>query len=253
MFEQENGKTRRMRRILTGDKGHCLMVPLDHGAWLGPKKGLDDPRGTVTKVLKGGANALLVSPGFYNEVMDLVPTHVGVVLRTSLVSGSSEEAIQETPIATIKTALQMDADGVAISIFFGRGGENSIMRYMGEMAEACREWNMPIILEMLPKMDVFYDMEAIAHVSRVAMEIGADIIKTNYAGPPEAFREKVIKPLCRPVIIAGGEAGSTNEAIKKFVEELMQSGARGVAMGRKVWHSDDPEGIVRAIGKAIFD
>lgn len=252
MFERENGKTRRLRRILTGEKGRCLMVPLDHGAWLGPRKGLDDPRGIVSKVLKGGANALLISPGFYNEVMDLVPAHVGVVLRTSLVSGPSEEAFQENPIATVKTALQMDADGVAISIFFGRSGENKIMQYMGEMVEACRQWNMPVILEMLPKMELAYDIEAIAHISRVAMEIGADIIKTNYAGPPEKFNEKVIKPVCRPVIIAGGEAGSSKGEIQQFVADLMNSGACGVAIGRKVWQSEDPEEVVRTIGGTIF-
>lgn len=252
MFERENGKTRRMRRILTGDKGRCLLVPLDHGAWLGPKKGLDDPRGIVRKVLKSGANALLVSPGFYNEVMDIVPPSVGVVLRTSLVSGPSEEGFQETPIATVDTALQMDADGVAISIFFGRSGENAMMRYMGEMAEAGRRWNMPIILEMLPKPELCYDIDAIAHVARVAMEIGADIVKTNYAGPPDLFREKVIKPICRPVIIAGGEAGSDMEEITTLVTDLMAAGACGVALGRKVWQADDPEAVVGCIKKIIF-
>jgi fructose-bisphosphate aldolase / 2-amino-3,7-dideoxy-D-threo-hept-6-ulosonate synthase len=252
MFEQENGKTRRMRRILKGDKGRCLMVPLDHGAWLGPKKGLDKPRDIVSKVLLGGANALLVSPGFYQEVTDLVPTDVGVVLRTSLVSGPSEEAFQENPIATVKTALQMDADGVAVSIFFGRGRENFIMRYMGEMAESCREWDMPIVLEMLPTGDKTYDINSIAHVSRIAMEIGADIIKTNYTGPPEVFNENVIQAVCRPVIIAGGEAGSSEEEICRFAENLVSAGARGVAMGRKIWQSDDPTSIVEKLRKTIF-
>jgi DhnA family fructose-bisphosphate aldolase class Ia len=252
MFEQENGKTRRMRRILAGEKGRCLMVPLDHGAWLGPKKGLDDPRGIVTKVLRGGANALLLSPGFYREVADLVPTDLGVVLRTSLVSGPSDEARQENPIATVKSALQMDADAVAVSIFFGRGSENFVMQYMGEMAESCREWNMPIVLEMLPTGDKTYDLDSIAHVSRVAMEIGADIIKTNYAGPPEVFNERVIKTACRPVIIAGGEAGSSEEEIQQFTENVMRAGASGVAMGRKIWQSDDPASIVEKLRKTIF-
>ena len=228
------------------------MVPLDHGAWLGPKKGLDNPRGIVEKVLNGGANALLVSPGFYSEVMDLVPTHVGVVLRTSLVSGPSNEVFQENPIATVKTALQMDADGVAISIFFGRSGENNVMQYMGEMVEACREWNMPVVLEMLPDMKQANDVDAIAHVARVAMEIGADIIKTNYAGPPDLFREKVIAAVCRPVIIAGGEAGSSTEEIKAFVGDLLAAGASGVAIGRKIWSSDDPESTVSSLKEIIF-
>ncbi len=45
MFERENGKTRRLRRILSGEKGRCLMVPMDHAGYMGPVKGLDDPRG----------------------------------------------------------------------------------------------------------------------------------------------------------------------------------------------------------------
>ncbi len=206
----------------------------------------------VKKVLKGGATALLFSPGFYNEVMDLVPADIGVVLRTSLVSGPSDESFQENPIATVKTALQMDADGVAISIFFGRSGENNVMQYMGKMAEACREWNMPLVLEMLPKSEQSYDLDTIAHVARLAMEIGADIVKTMYAGTPEEYRERVIKPVCRPVIIAGGESGSSIKEINVFVEDLIEAGACGVAMGRKIWQADDPEAVVRGIKGTIF-
>ena len=32
MFERATGKTKRMRRILFGEKGRCLLVPLDQGA-----------------------------------------------------------------------------------------------------------------------------------------------------------------------------------------------------------------------------
>ena len=48
-----------------------MLIPLDHGPWLGPVRGIDRPREITRKVLAGGANALLVTPGFLKDVHDL--------------------------------------------------------------------------------------------------------------------------------------------------------------------------------------
>ena len=49
------GKDRRLGRVLKGPNRRCLMVPLDHGPWLGPVQGIDRPQPIVEQVLAGGA------------------------------------------------------------------------------------------------------------------------------------------------------------------------------------------------------
>ena len=83
------GKARRMSRLFVGAKKRCLLSPLDHGGWLGPVTGLDNPQVIVQQVIAGGANAILASPGFLRAVEPVLRPDIGLVLRVSLTAGLS--------------------------------------------------------------------------------------------------------------------------------------------------------------------
>jgi len=245
------GKTRRMNRLLVGEKKRCLLSPLDHAGWLGPVKGLDRPRWIVEQVVAGGANAILASPGFIRATADLIPPSMGIVLRVSLTAGLSKQGTQETPIATLDTALQMDADAVAVSVFFGRDGDIEIYTYLADLIQACSAYDMPVVAEMMPPEDRFFKPDAIAHAARIGMEIGADIIKTNYCGNVEDFR-KVVESVPLPIIVAGGPKQANEPSLASFTCDAVAGGASGVAIGRRVWQSDDPCGVTRQIYQALW-
>jgi len=175
-----------------------------------------------------------------------------IVLRVSLAMGLAPDATQETPVATVDTALRMDADAVAVSIFFGRGGETSTMRYLGNLAERCCRFGMPVLAEMMPPAEDMYDPQAIAHAARIGFELGADIVKTNYCGDVDAFRQ-VVASSPVPILTAGGPMkNSGDESTIQLVREVIEAGAAGVAIGRRVWQSDDPEALVRKIHNTLF-
>lgn len=244
------GKNRRLRRLFIGPQNRCLLVPLDHGPWLGPLPGIDRPRDIVKKVVAGGANALLVTPGFMRDIEPVINPEMGIVLRVSLSAGLSAEALQEVPAVTATTAARLDADAVAVSIFFGRGGEVSIMRWLGQLIEECSGLGMPVLAEMMPPPDDFYKAEAIAHAARIGMELGADMIKTNYCGDIEAFKQ-VVAAVRLPIIIAGGPSKGEGDALR-IAQDAVQAGAAGVAFGRRVWQAGDPEGMVRKLRGVVF-
>ncbi|MBE7553477.1 MAG: hypothetical protein HS126_20595 [Anaerolineales bacterium] len=245
------GKSRRLGRLLVGPHKRCLMAPLDHGGWLGPKKGIDRPRAIAEAVLKGGANALLISPGFYREVASLVPPAAGVVLRISLTAGLSQEGTQETPIASLETALHMDADAIAVSVFFGRAGDIEIYRWLASLVDASQRYDMPVVAEMMPPGERAYEAEAIAHAARIGMEIGADIIKTNYCGNVEAFKQ-VVTAAPLPIIVAGGPSQGDDHATTALARDAIAAGAAGVAIGRRVWQAEDPQAVTAQIYQALF-
>lgn len=245
------GKSRRLSRLLVSQQRRCLLAPLDHGGWLGPVRGIDCPQSIVEAVIKGGANALLISPGFYRTVAPVIPPSIGIVLRVSLTSGLSTDCYQETPIATLDTALRMDADAIAVSVFFGQPGDIEIYRWLSSLADSCQAYDMPVVAEMMPPPDKFYDRKAIAHAARIGMELGADIIKTNYCGNIDEFRQ-VISAVPIPIIIAGGPDGDNGNSTLKVAEDAIKAGAAGVAFGRRVWQSDDPEEITRQLKEVIF-
>jgi fructose-bisphosphate aldolase/2-amino-3,7-dideoxy-D-threo-hept-6-ulosonate synthase len=245
------GKSRRLSRLLVGPQQRCLMAPLDHGGWLGPQKGIDRPRAITAAVLKGGANALLISPGFYREVAFLIPPAAAVVLRLSLTAGLSQAGTQETPIASLKTALRMDADAVAVSVFFGRAGDIDIYRWLANLVEACQRFEMPVVAEMMPPEDRAYQVEAIAHAARIGMEIGADLIKTNYCGNIEEFKQ-VVTAAALPIIVAGGPSQGGDNSTVALARDAIAAGAAGVAIGRRVWQAVDPHAVTAQLYQTIF-
>jgi fructose-bisphosphate aldolase/2-amino-3,7-dideoxy-D-threo-hept-6-ulosonate synthase len=212
--------------------------------------GIDRPRDIVNKVVAGGANALLVTPGFMRDIEPIIHPQVGIVLRVSLSAGLSAEAVQEVPSMTAATAVRLDADAVAVSIFFGRGGEVTLMRWLGQLIEECSGLGIPVLAEMMPPADKFYQPEAIAHAARIGMELGADIIKTNYCGNMEAFKQ-VVAAVRVPIIVAGGPSEGADDTVR-VAQDAIRAGAAGVAFGRRVWQADDPEGIVCKLKEAVF-
>lgn len=248
-----SGKTRRLDRLFVGEEKHCLLSPLDHGGWLGPVKGLDDPVWIVNEVIAGGANAVLASPGFISAVSSVIPSTVGIVLRVSLTAGLSKQGTQETPIATIDSAIRMDADAIVVSVFFGREGDIEIYQWLAAMIEECQPYNIPVIAEMMPPENVAYDAKAIAHAARIGMEIGADVIKTNYCGNVEAFRQ-VVKSVPIPIIVAGGPKSSNegDDATANMARDAIEAGAMGVAIGRRVWQSENPREVTRQVASVLW-
>jgi fructose-bisphosphate aldolase / 2-amino-3,7-dideoxy-D-threo-hept-6-ulosonate synthase len=246
------GKTRRLDRILVGDKKRCLLSPLDHAGWLGPVKGLDRPKWIVDQVVAGGANAILAGPGFIRATASSIPATMGIVLRLSITAGLSKQGTQETPIASLDTALQMDADAVAVSVFFGRDGDIEIYSYLADLIQACSAYDMPVIAEMMPPEDRSFKADAIAHAARIGMEMGADIIKTNYCGNVDEFR-KVVESVPLPIIVAGGPKHANEPSLASFTRDAIAGGAVGVAIGRRVWQSDNPSEVTKQIYQALHE
>ncbi len=145
----------------------------------------------------------------------------------------------------------MDADAIAVSVFFGRSGDIEIYRWLAGMTDAARRYDMPVVAEMMPPGDRYYDADAIAHAARIGMEIGADVIKTNYSGDVDSFSQ-IVAATPVPIIVAGGPSKGEDDSTANMVREVVAAGAAGVAIGRRVWQSDDPQATTSQIHDVLF-
>ena len=95
-------------------------------------------------------------------------------------------------------------------------------------------------------------MEVVKHAARVGAELGADLVKVNYTGSPQTFREVVegagghlahgIK-----VVIAGGPKMGSDQEVLEMVAGAMAAGAAGVSIGRNAFQHHHPQKMVAAI------
>jgi fructose-bisphosphate aldolase/2-amino-3,7-dideoxy-D-threo-hept-6-ulosonate synthase len=56
-----------------------------------------------------------------------------------------------------------------------------------------------------------------------------------------------------PVIIAGGPKMGSEKELLEMIEGSLESGGRGVAIGRNVFQAEDPTGLVRRIAKIVHE
>ena len=129
----------------------------------------------------------------------------------------------------MEEAIALGADAVSIHINLGSPNESKMLEIGANVARDCTRWGMPLLTMIYPRgkgIDSF-SPQSVGHAVRVAEELGADMIKTNYPGDPEAFR-KIVKACSVPVFIAGGEKTGDLESLKIIRDAVECRGRRGL-------------------------
>ena len=249
------GKKIRLERIIDRDSGRTVIVPMDHGTTMGPIEGLVDMKTTNTKIVEGGANALIIHKGIVAVGHRGSGKDIGLIIHLSANTSLSPDPNTKVPVCTVEEAITLGADAVSIHINLGAERDVEMIEYMGEVSATCAQWGMPLLAMMYTrgkKIDNEYDVKYVKHAARVGAELGADIVKCNYTGSVASFKD-VVKGCPVPVVIAGGEKMETETQLLTMVEHALKAGAAGVSIGRNAFQHKYPEKIVAAIGKVVHE
>lgn len=243
------GKAVRMERIINRETGRTVIVPMDHGMSLGPIGGLVDMSATVDQAAEGGANAVLGHIGLALHGHRRHGKDIGLIMHLSASTSLSPDPNDKVLVTSVEEALKMGADGVSVHINLGAETEGDMLRALGATAMKCREWGMPLVAMMYPRGRKITSENSACYVkiaARAAAELGADIVKTNYTGSIETFRE-VTRGCPVPVVVAGGPRMETTEQILEMVRDSIEAGGAGVAIGRNIFQANDPVTMLRAV------
>jgi putative autoinducer-2 (AI-2) aldolase len=101
---------------------------------------------------------------------------------------------------------------------------------------------MPVLAITAIGKDMGRDARYLGLACRMAAEIGAHFVKTYYC---EDFH-KVTEGCPVPIVMAGGKKIPEMDALK-MTENAIKEGASGVDMGRNIFQSDKPVGMIKAI------
>lgn len=243
------GKSIRMERIMNRENGKSIIIPMDHGLTVGPIKGIENNLGEiVNKVALGGANAVLGHIGIPLYAHRGYGPDIGLILHISGSTSLSPMSNYKVLVNTVLEAVKLGADGVSLHINIGTQSDPEMLEILGRVSRECREYGMPLIAMMYPRgenIDDEYDVEVVKIAARVAAELGVDIVKTNWTGDPDSFKE-VVRGCMAPVIIAGGEKVGLR-GILEITKQSIDVGGAGVAYGRNVFQAEDPTKVVRAL------
>lgn len=259
--QHPSGKLIRLSRILQPHDQRAAVVAFDHGVHLGAIPGILKPGDMLETLAQAGVDAFLVSPGVARAYASVFCGRgaPGLILRvdwTNLWRSKDQLGSDEgrgTLIAQVEDAARLGADAVLVYMFIGYEDphqEAAQVGHVAQVAQACEALGMGCIIEPMARgkrvgTDI-YNAEYIALGARMACEIGADILKTDYSGDSASFAH-VVESCFRPILIAGGPKTHTQREALEMVHGALSAGAQGLFFGRNVFQAEDPARIMRAM------
>lgn len=253
----KTGKIIRLSRILGKEK--TIIVPMDDSLTVGPFDGLYDIGGMVEKISNSKANAMLIYRGTFEQSINKLKGKAAILNLSS--STIHSMPTYKRIINDVKQALIMGFDGVAIHINVTSDYEGEMLQEFGKISEACNYYDMPLMAIMYPRgesgsvVNNYYELkkkspekykELVMHCVRIAVELGADIIKTQYTGSVESFRDVIHVAEGIPVLIAGSEF-TDEKMVLNNAQEAILSGAQGVCFGRNIFNRENPSEIIEKL------
>ncbi|MBZ0271621.1 3-hydroxy-5-phosphonooxypentane-2,4-dione thiolase [bacterium] len=241
------GKQNRLARIVKPDTGKSVMLAIDHGYFQGPTTGLKNPGKTI-EPLVAYADALMLTRGILRHQVD-ANRDVPIILRVSGGTSVLKDDLSDEEISvSIEEAIRLNASAVALSIFVGSPHERQTLIGLSRLVDQAAAYGIPVLAVTAVGKDMVRDARYLALASRIGAELGADIVKTYYC---EDF-EQVVESVPVPVVIAGGKKLPERDALA-MAKKAIISGAAGVDMGRNIFQSDAPVGMVKAVRKIVHE
>ncbi len=202
---------------------------------------------TMTDPLIKYADTLMLTRGALRNYID-PETEIPIVLRVS--GGTSilneNNLLHEGIIVDIEDAIRLNVSGVAFSILVGQSFERDTILGMTKYIDECERYGIPVLAVTAVGKGLGKDAKYLSLASRMAAELGAHIVKTYYC---KDF-EKVVETCPVPIVIAGGKKIPEQEALQ-MAYDAIQAGAIGVDMGRNIFQSSDPVGMIKAVNAIV--
>ena len=249
------GKKIRLERIINRHTGRTVIAPMDHGVSNGPMKGIIDIDKTVESISQGGADAILMHKGIVEQGHRGYGKDIGLIVHLSASTSLAPNPNNKVIVTSVEKAIQLGADAVSVHVNLGSETESEMLQELGEISETCSYWGIPLLAMMYPrgqKVENEHDVELVKHAARVGSELGVDIVKTNYTGDPDSFKE-VVEGALVPVVIAGGPKVDTDEELLQMVKDSIEVGGAGVAFGRNLFQAENPGKITKAISEVVHN
>jgi fructose-bisphosphate aldolase, class I len=252
-------------------QGKCLDVAIDHGVCNEPSflDGLEDMPAVVQTLVQAQPDAIQMNYG----QADLLQSVEGknkpaLVMRIDMGNPYNRQrhramwAVLQNEAEPLIGALQMDAACVVVNLFMLPDEPDLFRQCVSNIARVradCDRYGMPLMIEplvMLPNSDrggymVDGDAEKIVTLTRLAREMGADIVKADPTTNPEDFNRVVEAARC-PVLVRGGGKEDLRAVFDKSAA-LMRQGAMGMVYGRNIYQHANPGAVVRGLMALIHD
>ncbi|MBB6485923.1 DhnA family fructose-bisphosphate aldolase class Ia [Rhizobium lusitanum] len=264
-----NNSKVRMNRLFNG--GRCLDVAIDHGVCNEPSflNGLEDMPAVVNALVAAAPDAIQMNYGQADLLQDLAARDKpALVMRVDMGNPYNRTrhrnmwAVLQNEAEPLIGAIEMDAACVVVNLFMLPDEPDLFRQCVQNIARVradCDKYGMPLMIEPLVMQPVETaggymvdgDADKIVTLTRLAREMGADVVKADPTTNAEDFHRVVEAARC-PVLVRGGGKEDLRNVFEKSAA-LMRQGAMGMVYGRNIYQHANPSAVVRGLMAIIHD
>jgi class I fructose-bisphosphate aldolase len=269
------GKRARLKRLLYGHGpggGTLLVLPIDQGLEHGPvdffpNPASQDPDYQFRLAKEGKFSAIALHIGLAEKYFHEYAGDVPLILKLNGKTSIPPDAQAFSPLTgSVEDAVRLGADAVGYTVYVGSPAQDRDFEQFRTVRTEAERLGMPVIVWAYPRGEFVgkrggkESLYAVDYAARVALELGADIVKLNYPVPSEKDKEspapyntlalsheaafhKVVQSAGRAlVLVSGGEKVGDRELLEK-VRSSMDAGATGIIFGRNLWQRPYAEAL----------
>ena len=259
----DSGKQRRLARLFRHSDERAVILSIDDGLISGPGAGLSDLPKFFSTIGSSPPDGVLLFAGVLSRHWSALGAAAAIVNVTASTKGAIHT--RKFLCTDVGAAVAAGADLVAVHVNVTSRHEGDMLRTLSTTLREAEAFGVPVFAIMYPRRegdgydDNYQELrkadpdrysQLVAHAARIGMELGADVIKTQYTGSPETFERVVEATRPVPVVIAGGPLCSESEVLSA-VRGAITAGARGVSFGRNVFERNDPTHMLRLLQSAV--
>ncbi len=270
------GKRTRLHRLLYEfgpGNGTLMLLPIDQGIEHGPRDFFPnpdskDPDYQFRLAAEAGYSAIACQIGlatkYYPDYAGSVPLILKVNGKTDLPSGARALS---TLNASVEDAVRVGADAVGYTLYVGSPRQDEDLLQLKGVREDCDRFGMPLVIWAYPRGEAveakggqnsFY---AIDYAARMAMEMGADIVKLNMPkidpdrdkDAPAPYNEggfstadaiaHCVESAGRSLVVLSGGSKIDDDKVLEQTRAVMEAGGSGVIYGRNIWQRELSEAV----------
>jgi fructose-bisphosphate aldolase, class I len=259
------GKNIRINHLFNPKSGRSIIIAMDHGI-SGRITSLGNIGFTIGNLLKENFEGIIMNPGMFRHFSDKFygkdkPCIIfnGDIYINTTIPGKEFMGEDYRCQMDLQYMIANGAEMVKMFLIFGQKDLKIHADNLWNISQIVKESNLlglPLMIE-----PVFWGAKAesennqkgfLLDASRIAVELGADIIKIPYYSKDGIFKQ-IIEECPVPIMILGGSKKENLKDLFLTVEKAITAGAKGVIFGRNIWQQENPTNVLKALNMIIHD
>src|SRR5438552_11662540 len=241
------GMSNRLSRIFRPETGRTVMLAIDHGYFQGPTTGLERVDISILPLVPL-ADALMCTRGILRSVVP-PSMRTPVVMRASGGPSILKELSDEQIAIDIEDAARLNVAALAVQVFIGGEHETHSIHNLTRLVDMGLRYGIPVMGVTAVGKQLTRDAKYLRLACRICAELGAQFVKTYYVD--DGF-DTVTASCPVPIVMAGGKKLPELDALT-MAHRAVTEGAAGVDMGRNIFQSDNPLGMMRAVVSVVHE